>query len=118
MLNPVSEPLVEKVLPALRKVVTEKLSKRGYTQMEIAELLDITQPAVSQYLHSQRGFLSKEINSDPELDEIAEEIATLISTNGSRKELENTYKEFCDVFVGKEGFGDLVGYEKDFFHDI
>ncbi len=118
MLNPVTEPLIEKVLPALRKVVAEKLYDRGYTQNEIAELLEITQPAVSQYLHSQRGYLSKEIKSDEDLDNLASEITTLVTTDGSKNDMESTYKEFCEVFIGKEDFYSLVGSDKDFFYDI
>jgi len=118
MLNPVSEPIVKKVLPALRKVLARKLDRRGYNQSEIAEMLEITQPAVSQYLHGQRGHLSREIEQDEELESFASEIATLMSTTGTRQDIGELYREFCRCLVDKEDFTDILGYNKEYFVDV
>ena len=118
MLNPVSEPIVQKVLPALRKVLARKLERRGYNQSEIAEMLEITQPAVSQYLHSQRGHLSREIEQDEELESYASEMATLISTTGTRQDVGDVYREFCRCLVDKEDFPEILGYDKEYFVDV
>lgn len=50
------EVIVEELLPAIRSIAATKLSEDyGYMQREIAEKLDITQPAVSQYLTNSRA---------------------------------------------------------------
>ncbi len=44
------------VIPAIRAMIVQRLVKdHGYTQQEAANLLGITQPAVSKYLHHKRG---------------------------------------------------------------
>ena len=46
---------VRYVLPALRRELAQKLSEKGLKQREIAEILNITPAAVSQYLKAKRG---------------------------------------------------------------
>ncbi|KZX15937.1 hypothetical protein MBCUT_11600 [Methanobrevibacter cuticularis] len=43
------------VIPAVRSLLAKELFTLGMKQREISELLDITQPAVSQYLSDKRG---------------------------------------------------------------
>jgi predicted transcriptional regulator len=43
------------VLPAIRRELALELKRRGKSQKEIAEILDITKAAVSQYLKNKRG---------------------------------------------------------------
>ena len=51
-----SEVVSEDLLPAVRSVIARKLSEDyGLNQGEIADLLDVTQPAVSQYLNNKRA---------------------------------------------------------------
>lgn len=51
-----SEVVVNDVLPAIRSILAKRLSSDyGYTQEEIAVKLDLTQPAVSQYINSSRA---------------------------------------------------------------
>ncbi|MET1125232.1 MAG: transcriptional regulator [Archaeoglobaceae archaeon] len=47
--------MVKYVLPALRAQVAIELMKRGYRVKDIADLLGLTQAAVSQYIKSKRG---------------------------------------------------------------
>ena len=47
----VEEVVVEEFLPAFRSMLAEDLSDRGLTQREVAEALDISQSAVSKYVH-------------------------------------------------------------------
>ncbi|WP_297509797.1 helix-turn-helix domain-containing protein [Thermococcus sp.] len=65
------------VYPALRRRLVEILREKGLRQAEIAELLHITQPAVSRYLREERGALV-EVSSLPDVEErlhsLAEEI--------------------------------------------
>jgi len=44
-----------KVLPAIRAKLARKLLEQGLTQREVAEILGLTAPAVSQYLSGKRA---------------------------------------------------------------
>ncbi|ABR54087.1 conserved hypothetical protein [Methanococcus vannielii SB] len=54
-MKPPCEIIVWYIIPAIRSEVTKELLNRGMTQKKISELLEITQPAVSQYLRDKRG---------------------------------------------------------------
>ena len=43
------------VIPAIRRGLASALLKKGLTQKKIAEMLEVTEPAVSQYLKSKRA---------------------------------------------------------------
>ncbi|CAI1493948.1 Putative transcriptional regulator [Thermococcus nautili] len=65
------------VYPSLRRRLVEHLRERGLKQTEIAELLHVTQSAVSRYLNMDRGALidvSKFKDVDEDLKNLADEI--------------------------------------------
>jgi predicted transcriptional regulator len=77
-----SEVVSENLLPAVRSILARKLSEEyGLNQEEIASLLDITQPAVSQYLNEKRADQSivEKLTDDPQtgilLNDAAEKAA-------------------------------------------
>ncbi len=77
-----SEVISENLLPAVRSILARKLSEEyGLNQEEIASLLEITQPAVSQYLNEKRADQGtvKKLIDDPQtgilLNEAAEKAA-------------------------------------------
>ncbi|MDY6778233.1 MAG: hypothetical protein SVU32_06185 [Candidatus Nanohaloarchaea archaeon] len=117
MLNPVSEPIVKHILPALRSVVAEELSRRGYSQTEIAELMDLTQPAVSQYLNHERGRAIETIKGNEVLYEKAQDIAEYIARR-DEDAVRDAYRDFCSAIVYQEDFERLTGYRKEYFMDI
>ena len=43
------------VLPALRRALASELEKQGLRRVEIAKILGVSKPAVSQYFHKERG---------------------------------------------------------------
>ena len=49
------ELIVSKVLPAIRAKLAMRLKETGVTQREIAEILGLTAPAVSQYMSGKRA---------------------------------------------------------------
>ncbi|MFB6164164.1 MAG: thiamine-phosphate synthase family protein [Haloarculaceae archaeon] len=49
----VEEVVVEEFLPTFRSMLAEELRERGLTQSEVAELLGISQSAVSKYVHGE-----------------------------------------------------------------
>jgi predicted transcriptional regulator len=53
--RPPCEIVVWYVIPSMRSELAKELLKLGMKQKEISELLDITQPAVSQYISDKRG---------------------------------------------------------------
>ena len=71
-----SEVVAEEVLPAIRKTIATRLMKEyGYTQEEIAVKLNVTQPAVSQYVQGKRANpeIVEKITGDPQIDIIIDD---------------------------------------------
>lgn len=54
-MKPPCEIVVWYLIPGIRSVLAKKLFDLGMKQKEISAILDITQPAVSQYLSDKRG---------------------------------------------------------------
>ncbi|MBU4535412.1 MAG: helix-turn-helix domain-containing protein [Euryarchaeota archaeon] len=54
-MKPPCEMVVWYVIPTIRSELAKELLKLGMKQKEISKLLDITQPAVSQYISDKRG---------------------------------------------------------------
>ena len=54
-MKPPCEIVVWYVIPAIRSELAKQLLKLGMKQKDISELMDITQPAVSQYITDKRG---------------------------------------------------------------
>ena len=54
-MRPPCEIVVWYVIPSIRLELAKELLNLGMKQKEISELLDITQPAVSQYISDKRG---------------------------------------------------------------
>ncbi len=50
------EVIVWDVLPSIRAAIAEELVKRGLSQKDVSRLMDITPPAVSQYVSKKRGY--------------------------------------------------------------
>ena len=65
------------IYPSLRRRLVEMLRKQGLKQTEIAELLHITQSAVSRYLKMDRGALM-DISKFPDIDAEVERLARRI----------------------------------------
>jgi uncharacterized protein len=55
LMRPPCEIVVWYVIPTIRSELAKELLKLGMKQKEISEILDITQPAVSQYISDKRG---------------------------------------------------------------
>jgi predicted transcriptional regulator len=89
-----SEVISQEFLPAVRSLLAEQLSEDyGLYQEEIAEIMDITQPAVSQYLNKKRASkkILRKMRDDPQVMLIIDEA----SSNAAK---EKAYlKEFRQV---------------------
>jgi len=58
-MRPPCEIVVWYVIPGIRSELAKELLRLGMKQKQISELMDITQPAVSQYISDKRGHVIK-----------------------------------------------------------
>lgn len=104
------EVIVEDMLPAIRSIAATKLSvDYGYKQREIAEKLDITQPAVSQYLNNSRAKqkIVEKIEDDPQTEILLEEIVDkAVNDENYVSEMHQLINTIRDKGLIKESFKD------------
>jgi predicted transcriptional regulator len=82
-------------LPLYRAFVAKILiEKYGYTQIQAAEKLGTTQPAISQYLSDKRG--RKGHSNYDEVEPLVKAVATEAAESVAKKEM--TPEEFKDSF--------------------
>ena len=92
------------VYPALRRRLVEHLRKRGLKQTEIAELLHITQSAVSRYLREERGRLI-DVSSFQDIDlEVGKLAERIIAERPGEYEIHTELVRLSLEFLGK-GYG-------------
>ncbi len=91
-MKPPCEIVVWYVIPSIRSKLAKELLNLGMKQKEISKLLDITQPAVSQYISDKRGH---EIDFDPVVEQYIKNMAKDMTT-GDLKPIDLIPK-FCHV---------------------
>ena len=93
-MKPFCEVIVSDVLPAMRAVLANELSKTyGLSQVQISKKLGITQPAISQYRRELRGQRAKIILSNEKIMNFIKKLAhDLALSEMDSKEL---HKQFC-----------------------
>jgi predicted transcriptional regulator len=70
---------VKSALPALRaSIAKELMEKHGMTQTQIADLLGVTQTAVSYYVRDKRGFGARDSIEEEEVRKTVTEIAAML----------------------------------------
>ena len=69
----IEEIVVEEFLPTFRTMLASELRERGRTQSEVADLLGISQSAVSKYAHGEVK-TNEEIAGDEAVRELAERL--------------------------------------------
>jgi predicted fused transcriptional regulator/phosphomethylpyrimidine kinase/predicted transcriptional regulator len=75
----IEEVVVEEFLPTFRTVLAGELRERGLTQSEVADLLGISQSAVSKYAHGEVE-INAEIESDGRFTDLVERLAEGLTT--------------------------------------
>src|SRR3989338_6317866 len=89
-------------LPALRAVLAKELAACGMNQKEIAGVLGISQPAVSQYLRDLRGSANHFV-SDSELSDSVKEMCGRISAKQvDERQLKKEMYSVCERAMGKK----------------
>ncbi len=89
------ETVVNQILPAVRSLVAKELKEQGYTQTEIADTLEITQPAVSQYLNAARGSKVQRIEDDPDSYTAVQELVDLLVSDAPSDEVSAALCDTC-----------------------
>lgn len=96
-MKPYCEIVVSTILPAMRSLIANELLKKyGLTQRQTADLLCLTQPAISQYSRESRGFKTKILEKHPKImrmiDDLTEDI---VSRRIEPKEIQSKFCEIC-----------------------
>jgi predicted transcriptional regulator len=89
----------QKILPSIRASVALALLERGYSVKNVAELLEMTPAAISNYKYGKRGGkLIQIIMKKKEYRERVEKIIDLIVEDGKTKMLEERVRqEICNL---------------------
>jgi len=97
-LYPRCEIVARYLLPIFRSMVAKELiEKYNFTQIAAAKKLGTTQAAISQYLHSKRGYKGAKQFADllPEIRSLANETAKTIAAG--KIETEDVMRKFCEL---------------------
>ncbi len=111
-MKPFCEIIVSDVLPALRAIVTNDLSKTyGLSQIQISKKLGITQPAISQYKHEMRGQKTKLLLSNKNVMDLIKKLTHDIAI----KDIGSTeiHKQLCKVCIKIREEGLICELHKD-----
>lgn len=99
-----SEVFTNKVLPAIRQIMAENLEQDyGFTQVEIARTLEISQAMVSNYLNSKAEIADK-LLEDPQISLLLDETVAKAANN---KEYTSEISEIVDLTESKRIITDL-----------
>jgi len=102
-MKPFCEVVVTTVLPAVRSLVTRQLTTDyNFTQQEVADLLGLTQPAISQYLQQSRGTKVKILEKQPEIMTLIDDLTKdVVSAKLRPRELQSKFCEICKTIRKK-----------------
>ncbi len=81
-MKPPCEIVVWYVIPAIRSELAKELLNLGMKQKDVSELMDITQPAVSQYITDKRG---SGVKLGDDVRQMVKDFALELSTGESKK---------------------------------
>lgn len=105
-----SEIITKNFLPAVRSLLANELADEyGLYQEEIAEIMGITQPAVSQYLNEKRADkkILRKMKDDPQIMLILDEAAS----NAAKEE--RYVEEFQQILETVRSKGLMRDYFRD-----
>lgn len=91
-MKPPCEIVVWYVIPAIRSELAKDLLALGMKQKDVSELMDITQPAVSQYITDKRGSGIK-LNED--IKKLVNDFALELHTGKSSKK--DIIRKTCSI---------------------
>ncbi len=96
LMKPLCENMISELLPGFRALVAKKLIEdHGFSQTQVAVMLDTTQPAISQYKRELRGRNAETFLKNPNLLDLLEKITKGIASGEVKPD--QTGHEFCKV---------------------
>lgn len=98
------EKLIRRFLPAMKASVAKRLVRdRGYTEVQTAKILGLTQASVSKYVSGKYSDEIKRIEKNPRLASLADEVANAIAACENDDEAPaSAICRSCERFFGKE----------------
>jgi predicted transcriptional regulator len=88
------------VIPTIRSELAKELLNLGMKQKQISEVLDITQPAVSQYISDKRGH---GIKFEPEVQDMIKDFAhDLVEGKATQMDIIPKMCEICKKIKAEE----------------
>lgn len=100
-MKPPCEVVCLEILPAARAYVANRLADKGLPQIKIAELMGLTQPAVSQYRRKMRGLNTDMFEKDPELRKQTDGLVEKTAKGMPVKEQSFAFREICRYILKK-----------------
>jgi len=96
-MKPFCEVVVTSVLPAIRSIITrELLNTYKLTQKETADLLGLTQPAISQYIRESRGVKVKLLEKEPKIMKMIDDLSKdIMHGKVSPRDLQLKFCKIC-----------------------
>lgn len=99
-MRPPCEIVVWYVIPTIRSELAKELLNLGMKQKQISEVLDITQPAVSQYISDKRGH---GIKFEPPVQDLIKEFAgELVDGKATQLDIIPKMCEICKKIKAEE----------------
>ena len=83
-------------LPAVRAAISEELSRKGYTQAQIADSIGIVQVGVGKYLHKKYSSEVREIREFVQARGFCRKIVDGIISGRSLEETEDAIDRLCN----------------------
>jgi len=121
----IEEVVVEEFLPTFRSLLAERLREEGLTQSEVADLLGLSQSAVSKYVHGEVD-RTERLAADGTVTDLVDRLAEGLSTGDMTTvealvEVEVTVRELerggILATLHEEAVPELAAYEGTAIHD-
>jgi predicted transcriptional regulator len=107
-MKPVCEVMVQHVFPALRaSIAKELITEYELNQSEVASMLGVSQPAISQYLRQLRGENKKFMENKIIENEIKNISSKIYAKRPNPVELMNDFCGLCKIITSKKIVCDL-----------
>lgn len=92
-----------KILPAIRAKLAIELKEQGLTQREVAEILGLTPPAVSQYMSGKRA---ADYSFGPEYDKYFKKVLKYIEKKPEKAKM--VVLQLCDKIERTDEFKTMM----------
>ncbi|MEM7819460.1 MAG: ArsR family transcriptional regulator [Candidatus Aenigmatarchaeota archaeon] len=102
-MRPVCEVMVQHIFPALRaSIARELMNEYNLNQSEIAKMLGVSQPAISQYLRQLRGGNNKLLEDKIVMNEIKNLCNRIYNKELDSIGLMNEFCNICKIITSKK----------------